>query len=161
MKTEIEIRQAISDDAECIYQLTEPFVTSGELLRRSRDEIKSLIPHGFTAIQKHLPEDLAEQSVATSPSGAPQGGLVIKVVGFAAVEIYSKKLAEILCLAVCPTCQNQGVGKKLVEQCVQFAKENDVQELMAISSSDHFLKHCGFDYSLPNQKRALFVHPNP
>jgi hypothetical protein len=27
---------------------------------------------------------------------------------------------------------------------------------MAISASDHFLKESGFDYSLPNQKRALF-----
>jgi len=30
---------------------------------------------------------------------------------------------------------------------------------MAISASDAFLKECGFDYSLPKQKRALFVEP--
>jgi len=30
---------------------------------------------------------------------------------------------------------------------------------MAISTSDDFLMQCGFDYSLPNQKRALFIHP--
>ena len=40
--------------------------------------------------------------------------------------------------------------------CVERAKQHNILEVMAISASDEFLKQCGFDYSLPDQKRALF-----
>ncbi|MEM6473811.1 MAG: N-acetylglutamate synthase, partial [Planctomycetota bacterium] len=30
-----------------------------------------------------------------------------------------------------------------------------------ISSSESFLQNCGFDYSLPDQKRALFFQLRP
>ncbi|MEE2640521.1 MAG: GNAT family N-acetyltransferase [Planctomycetota bacterium] len=134
--SEIIIRRSGEPDLDFVYDLTLPFVESGELLKRSREEVRLLIPSGFSAV-----------------SG---GG---EIVGFAAVEIYSKKMAEILCLAVSGECQGQGVGKQLVQHCVEFALQNGVKELMAISSSDHFLKNCGFDYTLPDQKRALFIDP--
>ena len=77
--------------------------------------------------------------------------------GFAAVEIYSRKLAEVQCLAVREGYQNQGLGKQLVDACVNRAREEQVFELLAITSSDEFLRSCGFDYSLPDQRRALFM----
>ena len=46
---------------------------------------------------------------------------------------------------------------RTIERCVARAKELKIRELMAISASDKFLMDCGFGYSLPNQKRALFV----
>ncbi len=79
-----------------------------------------------------------------------------EVVGFAAVEIYSRKLGEIQCLAVAEAYQGRGIGSKLVELCVERAREKGILEVMAISSSEHFLQKLGFDYSLPDQKRALF-----
>ena len=78
-----------------------------------------------------------------------------RCVGFAAVEVYSSKLAELQCLAVHPDYQRTGIGKLLVEQCVARARDLGVMEVMAISSSESFLRGCGFDYSLPDQKRAL------
>jgi amino-acid N-acetyltransferase len=44
----------------------------------------------------------------------------------------------------------------LVKACVDRAKEKGILEVMAISASDEFLRKLGFDYSLPEQKRALF-----
>lgn len=79
-----------------------------------------------------------------------------KVVGFAAVEIYSRKLSEIQCLAVAEDYQGHGMGSDLVRHCVERARDRGVLEVMAISASDHFLRNLGFDYSLPDQKRALF-----
>lgn len=134
---QITIRSATVDDIDPIFDLTVPFVESRQLLYRSKEEIAELIETGFVA------EDGSR-----------------KLAGFAAVEIYSKKLAEILCLAVASDFQGKGVGRLLVTQCVQFAKDKGVIELMAISSSDHFLKNCGFDYTLPDQKRALFINPS-
>jgi amino-acid N-acetyltransferase len=79
-----------------------------------------------------------------------------KIVGFAAVEIYSRKLGEIQCLAVDNGYQGRGIGSDLVKACVERAREKGILEVMAISASDEFLRKLGFDYSLPEQKRALF-----
>lgn len=136
LSEQIFIRPAELSDLDAVFNLTRPFVESRQLLERSRSEIENLIPSGFTAVE--------DDSL---------------IVGFAAVEIYSRKLAEILCLAVAEGCQGKGIGRKLVTQCVSFAKQRGVIELMAISSSEYFLKNCGFDYTLPDQKRALFINP--
>ena len=131
----IRIRGASTDDVSIIQELIAPFITQELLLPRSDEEIAALTKTGFSAIY----ED--------------------QVIGFAAVEVYSKKLAEIQCLAVGANFHKKGVGKLLVQRCVEFAREMDILELMAISASDEFLMQCGFDYSLPNQKRALFYRP--
>jgi len=44
-----------------------------------------------------------------------------------------------------------------VNACVELAKSKGVYELMAITSSENIFRSCGFDYSLPEQKRALFI----
>ena len=112
---------------------------SRKLLKRDVSEIRELIPRGFTAFE--------------------QVGDTEKIVGFASVEVYSKKLGEILSLAVDEAYQGLGVGKLLVAACVEMARELGVKELMAISSSDEFLMNCGFNYTLPDEKRALFINP--
>ncbi len=131
----ITFRDGQPQDADAIHQLIQPFVQASLLLDRTVKEIEQLTLR--SAVAEH-----ADQ-----------------LIGFAAVEIYSKKLAEIQCLAVASPYQSQGVGKQLVQRCVQIAADQNVLELMAISSSEAFLKECGFDYSLPGQKRALFLNP--
>jgi amino-acid N-acetyltransferase len=130
----VDIRAARIEDVPDIARLIEPHVKQRKLLPRSVEELRDLTQNGFAA----------------ESDG--------QIVGFAAVEIYSKKLAEVQCLAVAPGYQRRGIGKLLVEACVRCAREHDILELMAITASDQFLKECGFDYSLPDQKRALFVN---
>jgi len=130
------IRRAHYDDLEPIQQLLQPFVEQRKLLRRMQSELILLMANGFVA-------EVFEQ-----------GGS--KIVGFAAVEIYSRKLGEIQCLAVDNGYQGRGIGSDLVKACVDRAREKGILEVMAISASDEFLRKLGFDYSLPEQKRALF-----
>jgi amino-acid N-acetyltransferase len=139
MTDELEFRQALPSDAEHIHALLRPVVMQRLLLSRTKAELIELSRHGFVAISK-----------STS-----------RCVGFCAVEVYSPKLAELQCLAVHPDYQNIGVGKRLVDLCVQRARDLGVMEIMAISSSDRFLEGCGFDYALPDQKRALFCQLRP
>lgn len=122
-------------DATEIHAFLQPFVDAQQLLQRSIEEIEHLTRHAFMARYQD------------------------RLVGFAAVEVYSRKLSEIQCLAVAADYQRMGIGRGLVLRCVARAKELGILELMAISASDEFLKRCGFDYSLPLQKRALFVQP--
>jgi len=127
------IRDATPNDVPQIARLIEPFVARKQILPRSIEEIGQLVKNGFVA----------------EADG--------RVVGFAAVEIYSKKLAELLCLAVCEQYQSRGLGRQLVNCCVERARSQNVYEVMAITADEQFFSRCGFHYILPEQKRALFI----
>ena len=132
---DIQFEPATGDDLAELKSFLEPFMDDRLLLKRTSLELELLLRHGFKAVS--------------------QGA----VVGFCALEIYSKKLAEIQCLAVDPDFRRKGVARRLVTLCVERARDEKVKELMAISSSDEMFMACGFDYSLPHQKRALFIQP--
>jgi amino-acid N-acetyltransferase len=132
LATGYSIRPASEHDLDAVLALLRPFVEQRKVLRRTRAETAALLPTGFVA------EHAAQ------------------VIGFSAVEIYSKKLSEIQCLTVCQAHQGRGIGGTLVKHCVELARQRGVMEVMAISSSEKFLHDLGFDYSLPDQKRALF-----
>ncbi len=126
------IRPAVESDLNSVFELLRPFVEQRKVLRRTRAEISGLMTTGFVAEFEG------------------------RIIGFAAVEIYSKKLSEIQCLTVNGEHQGRGIGGALVRCCVELARSRGVMEVMAISASEKFLQNLGFDYSLPDQKRALF-----
>lgn len=127
------IRPVRSEDLPAIATFIEPFVAIGKLLPRTTQELEDLLPHGF---------------IAESDG---------RIVGFAALEIYSPKMSEIRSLAVASDFRGAGIGKQLVQRCVERACERQVLEVMAITSNDEFFKHCGFDFTLPGEKKALFL----
>ncbi|MCA0458488.1 MAG: GNAT family N-acetyltransferase [Chloroflexi bacterium] len=129
----ILIRMATADDLEPLTAFLVPFVEAGKLLPRTFDELRDLLPTLF----------LAEYEGT--------------IVGCAALEIYSWKLAEVRSLAVSSAMQGRGVGKRLVDACIDRARSANILEVMAITSSDAFFMACGFDYTLPGEKRALFM----
>ncbi|MFT5299293.1 MAG: amino-acid N-acetyltransferase [Mariniblastus sp.] len=132
---ELAICSAGTDDLEAVQNFLEPFMDDRQLLRRTSLELELLLKHAFQAVSES------------------------RIVAFCALEIYSKKLAEIQCLAVDESFRRQGIGAELVKRCVQRARDEKVKELLAISASEEMFKSCGFDYSLPNQKKALFIQP--
>ncbi len=127
------IRPLRREDLSALVTFLEPFVADGKLLPRTTQELGDLLPNGFIA---------------------EADGLII---GFAALEIYSSKMSEIRSLAVSPEFRGRGVGRLLVEQCVARARERQVLEVMAITSNEDFFKCCGFDFTLPGEKKALFI----
>ena len=134
MNVSFHIRSSLSRDVELIQHLIEPFVDKRLLIPRTANEISDLLEHGYVALMGD------------------------ELVGFAAIEIYSRKLAEIQCLAVSSQAHGMGIGTQLIAACLDKAKEHQVLEVMAILSSGTFLEQCGFDYSLPGHKRALFYN---
>jgi N-acetylglutamate synthase-like GNAT family acetyltransferase len=103
------------------------------LLRRTIDELALLLPN----------------YVVAQSDG--------KIDGCCALEVYSSKLAEVRSLVVAPSHQGLGVGKRLVEACVERARQERILEVMAITSAEDFFKSCGFDFTLPGEKKALFL----
>lgn len=127
------VREARADDLQAVLEFIQPFVDRQQVLPRTPEEMAKLLLNGFVA--------------------EAEG----RITGFAAIEIYSKKLAEVQCLAVDELFQRQGVGRELVHHCVDRARREQVRELMAITASDKLFHDCGFDYSLPDQKKAVFI----
>ncbi len=132
--TTYTLRMARAEDADGITQLIQSYVDEGKLLARTLGEIDELLPSLF---------------VAVTDDG--------EILGCAALEIYSPKLAEIRSLAVSSNAQGLGIGRRLVNACVERARLRNVLEVMAVTSSDGFFQSCGFDYTLPGEKRALFL----
>jgi N-acetylglutamate synthase-like GNAT family acetyltransferase len=129
----ITVRPARGPDIRPLAELIAPFVEQRKLLPRAVDELALLLPNYFVA--------------------EAQG----KLIGCAALEVYSSKLAELRSLVVIPGYQGHGVGKLLVEACVNRAREERILEVMAITSSEEFFQSCGFDFTLPGEKKALFL----
>lgn len=127
------VREACRDDIPGLENLVDRFVQRNRLLPRTTDELNDLIPFGFVAVEGD------------------------QVVGFAALEIYSAKLAEIRSLAVHDDYQGLGIGKALVQKCVDLAVKRNILEVMAITSAEGFFQACGFDFTLPGEKKALFM----
>lgn len=126
------IRPTKPEDLERVDAFIDPFVADGRILPRTTDELRDLLPDAF----------LAE--------------LEGRVVGFAALEVYSPKLAEIRSLAVEDSQRGRGIGRSLVDACIRRAEERNVFEVLVVTSEDAFFQRCGFDYTLPGEKRALF-----
>lgn len=133
MSEKVTIRKATQSDLPAIEQLITRFVEDGTLLPRTFQELEDLLDNFFIA-------EINDQ-----------------IVGCAALDIYNAKLAEIRSLAVSPEAQGNGVGKLLVQACVDLAAQRNIFEVMAISSSDAFFKACGFDFTLPNLRKAYFL----
>ena len=127
------VRPAEISDVKALQEFIEPFVAMGRLLPRTQLELQELTTNGF----------LAETDG--------------RIVGFAALEVYSTKLAELRSLAVSSGYQGRGIGKALVQACVDLARQKRVFEVMAITSADEFFQHCGFDFTLPGEKKAVFL----
>jgi N-acetylglutamate synthase-like GNAT family acetyltransferase len=131
--TDLIVRPATQADIPALEAFIKPFVEDGKLLRRTYDELNDLLDEFFVA------------------------ELYGQIVGCAALEIYSPKLAEVRSLAVLPSVQGMGVGRHLVAACVARARDRYILEVMAITSSEAFFKACGFDFTLPGEKKALFI----
>jgi len=128
----VTIRTGTFADIETLVAFIKPFVEDGKLLPRTFDELDELMAHFFIA-------EIDDE-----------------IVGCVALEIYSRKLAEIRSLAVSKHHQGLGIGKKLVAACLALAQEKNILEVMTITSSEDFFVACGFDFTLPGEKKALF-----
>lgn len=133
----IHIRSTKPEDINKLAEFIVPFVEQEKILPRTSEELDVLVETGFVAVEE-----------------------TDEIVGFASLEIYSRKLAEIRSLVVAEHRQGIGVGKKLVTACVERARQRNILEVMVVTSSDVFFQSCGFDFTLPGEKKALFLQPH-
>ncbi|HYW32018.1 MAG TPA: GNAT family N-acetyltransferase [Gemmatimonas sp.] len=66
------------------------------------------------------------------------------VMGCVALDEYSPSLVELVSLAVSPTAQGQGIGRRLIAAAEELARQRGYPELFAISLADGLFLAMGF-----------------
>ena len=78
-----------------------------------------------------------------------------RIIGCCAIDIYSKRIAEIRSLTVLLDFQGKGIGTKLIELCLEKAKKKGILEVITITGKDNLFQKFGFT-TFNNEKIALF-----
>ncbi|MEK9181306.1 MAG: GNAT family N-acetyltransferase [Patescibacteria group bacterium] len=120
------------------------------IIRRSKESdykgIKKLVGrYPKQLVQKHLPK------VGSFFVAEDKGNIV----GCCALEVYSRRIAEIRSLAVAKRWQGKGIGSQLVEACLKQARKRKVYEVFAITGKIKMLSRFGFGV-FSSEKFAVF-----
>jgi ribosomal protein S18 acetylase RimI-like enzyme len=90
----------------------------------------------------HLMEPSEEEQLADPQKYFLHGGGQIfvalqngRVIGTCAVMPHGEDEVELAKLTVAPECRGQGIARRLVEQCIQYARERAVRRVMLMSNS--------------------------
>jgi len=106
------------------------------------------------ALLRLYPEQLAQKNLPRVSSFlvATVGE---SIVGCCALQVYSKRLAEVRSLAVHPNFQKRRIASQLVELCKRQARARGVKELFAVTSQTNFFGRAGFS-TFRREKTAMF-----
>jgi amino-acid N-acetyltransferase len=115
----LRIRAAVADDVEAMRALIDTYAARDLMLSRSRE---------------FLLEHLGDYVVAED------GGFA----GCCALAVLTRDLAEIRSLAVPPRSSGRGVGKALVDACVDQARRSGLRRVFALTLVPEFFERCGF-----------------
>jgi amino-acid N-acetyltransferase len=76
-----------------------------------------------------------------------------RVLGCVALDEYSPSLVELVSLAVDPSAQGMGIGKRLITAAVELARQRGHTEIFAISLADNLFVGMGF------RESTIFDYP--
>ena len=107
------------------------------------------------ALLRLYPEQLAQKNLP-GISSFLVATVDNQIVGCCALQIYSKRLAEVRSLVVHPDYQKRRIASRLVELCKQRAQARGVKELFAVTSETTFFGRAGFS-TFRREKIAMFL----
>jgi amino-acid N-acetyltransferase len=125
----IAIRKATLGDVRGIHVLVNAFADRGRMLGLSLSD---------------LYDNVRDFTVAHSPDGA--------LLGCCCLHIVWEDLAEVRSLAVAEPAQGTGVGRQLVESCIDEARQFGVPRVFALTYVAEFFERLRFE---PVDKRDL------
>ncbi|MCX5808269.1 MAG: N-acetyltransferase [Proteobacteria bacterium] len=115
------LRKASIKDIKQIHSIVNTAASNGEMLPRSLGE---------------LYDNLRDYLVYVEDG---------KIVGTGALHICWEDLAEIRSVCVVESSRRTGIGRKLVNACLEEAKEFQVDRVFLLTYQDGFFKKCGFN----------------
>ena len=102
-----------------------------------------------------FPDDLVQDSLPRIPSFFVAESDAT-IVGCCALQVYSRRLAEVRSLAVHPDFQGRGIAARLVDACRERGRKRRVRQLFAVTSQPDFFERRGFAVH-SGWKTALFA----
>jgi len=114
------IRKARVEDVKKIHQLINQSAAQGEMLPRSLGELYDNLRDYFVYIRDG------------------------NIAGTGALHICWENLAEVRSLCVADSVRGGGIGRSLVEACVEEARTYDIGKLFLLTYQVEFFKKCGF-----------------
>lgn len=82
------------------------------------------------------------------------------IIGCCALQVYSRRLAEVRSLAIHPDFRGKGLAARLVDACRRRGIERRVRQLFAVTSEPGFFEGCGFTVHT-GWKTAVFANLDP
>lgn len=82
------------------------------------------------------------------------------IIGCCALQVYSRRLAEVRSLAIHPDFRGKGLAAQLVDACRRRGIERRVRQLFAVTSEPGFFEGCGFTVHT-GWKTAVFANLDP
>lgn len=116
----MKIEKAKISDAAQMHKLINRFASRGEMLPRALSEIYEFIRDYFVV-----------------RSGD-------QVVACVALHVNWADLAELKSLAVARRSQGKGIGRALVEQCIEEARDLEIPTIFCLTYQPSFFEKCGF-----------------
>ena len=114
------LRKASIKDIKKIHSIINASASSGEMLPRSLGELYDNMRDYFVYEDKG------------------------KVLGTCALHICWEDLAEIRSLCVAESSRKKGIGRMLVDACIEEAKRLQIPKLFLLTYQDMFFVKCGF-----------------
>ena len=115
------IRPARVGDVPGIYEQILVYAEQKQMIRRSMAE---------------LYESIREYIVAIDHDN--------RIVGCVALHVFWEDLAEIRGLAVADHVQGMGVGRHLVDACLESARTLEIKAVFALTNAVEFFERCGY-----------------
>jgi len=116
----INLKKAKLSDIPEMQKLVEKEIKEGVILKRNDDEVATNIRSYILVFRDK------------------------ELVGYGALHIHSPSLSEIRSLIVKENARGLGIGKKIVEYCIEEAKELRVKEILTLTYIADFFKKLGF-----------------
>ncbi|MEM9418633.1 MAG: N-acetyltransferase [Planctomycetota bacterium] len=102
-------------------------------------EFGLMLPKSTAALYENVRQfHVVEDDDAESPTHG-------EVVGVCGLSIIWANLAEIVSLAVSPSQRGKGLGKRLVEVCLEEAKQLGIKRVMSLTYEQKFFERLGFE----------------
>lgn len=118
----IELFKPNVSDIKQMQELVSAEVENGNILSRDQNEMA-------TTIRSYV----AVKDISTS-----------KIIGFVALHIHTTSLAEIRSLIVSKEYRGEGIAKKLIEHCIEEAKDLTLNKLLVLTYKQQLFESFGF-----------------
>lgn len=120
-KSDIIIRRASQTEADEIARLNNYFADQAIMLQRTPEMIALAIDDYVVAVDKHG-----------------------RILGCGALKEYSPSLAEVAAIAVAPSAQGLGLGRRIVDAVEALARKRGVPEVFALTLEPQFFEALGY-----------------